>query len=87
MLPSPGPPRITLMSTTGSREPAMYDMPSAMRLMPGLELVTSTRAPAAEAPSAMLIAASSLSAWTKTRPSSGIRRAIHSRSSAWGVIG
>ena len=58
-----------------------------MRLMPGLELETRTLAPAADAPRAMLIAASSLSAWTKVRPSSGIRRAIHSRSSACGVIG
>ena len=62
-------------------------MPSAMRLNPGLEVETSTRAPVAAAPSAMLIAPISLSAWTKTRPSSGIRRAIHSSSSAWGVIG
>jgi hypothetical protein len=58
-----------------------------MRLIPGLELETRTLAPAAEAPRAMLIAASSLSAWTYARPSSGMRRAIHSRSSAWGVMG
>ncbi len=58
-----------------------------MRLMPGLELLTSTRFPHAAAPSPMLIAPSSLSAWTKTRPSWGMRLAIHSRSSAWGVIG
>ncbi len=55
--------------------------------MPGEDELTSTRAPVAAAPRAMLMAPSSDSAWTKGRPSSGIRRAIHSRSSAWGVIG
>ena len=35
---------------------------------------------------AMLIAPSSLSAWTNVRPSSGMRLAIHSRTSACGVI-
>ena len=85
--PRPGPPRMTLTSTMGSRDPAMYDIASAMRLMPGLELETRTLAPTAAAPSAMLMAPSSLSAWTYVRPSSGMRRAIHSRSSACGVIG
>ncbi len=46
-------------------------MPSAIRLMPGLELETRTRAPVAAAPRAMLMAPSSLSAWMKTRPSFG----------------
>ncbi len=50
--------------------------------MPGLELETNTRAPVAAAPRAMLIAPSSLSAWMKVRPSSGMRRAIHSSTSA-----
>ena len=58
-----------------------------MRLIPGEDELTMTRAPVAAAPSAMLIAPSSDSAWTNGRPSSGMRRAIHSRSSAWGVIG
>ena len=35
----------------------------------------------------MLMAATSLSACTKARPSSGMRRDIHSSSSVWGVIG
>ena len=39
--------------------------------MPGLDDETRTRAPVAAAPSAMLIAPSSLSAWTKTRPELG----------------
>jgi hypothetical protein len=58
-----------------------------MRLIPGLDEETRTRAPVAAAPSAILIAPISLSAWMKTRPTSGIRRAIHSSSSACGVIG
>ena len=65
----------------------MYDIASAMSEMPGEDELTMTRAPVAAAPMAMLIAPISLSAWMNTRPSSGIRRAIHSRSSAWGVIG
>ena len=62
-------------------------MASAIRLIPGDDELTRTRLPVAAAPRAMLMAASSLSAWMKTRPSSGIRRAIHSRISACGVIG
>jgi len=38
MLPSPGPPRITLTNTAGTSAPIMYEIPSSMRLKPG-ELV------------------------------------------------
>ena len=54
--------------------------------------LAAARALGADVPETVLvvgveIAPSSLSAWMNTRPSSGIRRAIHSRSSACGVIG
>ena len=62
-------------------------MPSAIREIPGLEEETRTRAPVAAAPRAMLMAPSSDSAWTKTRPTCGMRRAIHSSNSACGVMG
>ena len=73
MPPSPGPPRCTLTITQGRSLPAMYEMPSVLRLMPGEELDVITRTPAAAAPSTMLIAATSLSACKKTPPSLGIR--------------
>ena len=48
----------------------------AARLIPGEEELVMARAPAAAAPKIILIAASSDSLCTKTRPSSGMRRDI-----------
>ena len=45
------------------------------------------RMPEAAAPYTMLMAASSLSAWTKTLPCSGMCRDIYSGTSLWGVMG
>ena len=45
------------------------------------------RAPAAEAPSTMLMAAISLSDWMNTPPDSGMRLAMCSVSSFCGVMG
>ena len=46
-------------------------MPSCLRLMPGPLDDVMARAPAAEAPSTMLMAAISLSDWMKTPPDAG----------------
>ena len=87
MLPKPGPPRIMFTMTTGSSAPAIYVIPSCLRLMPGEEEEVITRAPQPAAPYAMLIAATSLSACRKTPPCSGMCRAKYSGISFCGVIG
>ena len=56
--------------------------------MPGLLDEVMARAPATDAPSTMLMAAISLSAWMKLAPgTSAIRFAMYSMSSFWGVMG
>ena len=50
MFPRPGPPRITSTTTAGTSEPMMYEMPSIIRLTPGLEEEVITRAPVQAAP-------------------------------------
>ena len=74
-------------STQGTCDAAMYDMPSIMRDTPGLDEDDITRAPVQAAPYTMLIAATSLSACRKTRPSSGMRRERYSSNSVCGVMG
>jgi hypothetical protein len=51
-----------LTTTAGSSDPAIYERPSCMRLIPGDDEDVMTRAPAADAPNAMLIDVISLSA-------------------------
>ena len=62
-------------------------MPSCFRATPGEEEEVMARMPEAAAPYTMLMAASSLSAWTKTLPCSGMCRDIYSGTSLWGVMG
>ena len=62
-------------------------MPSCLRLMPGPLDDVMARAPAAAAPSTMLMAAISLSDWMKTPPAPGMRRAMYSVISFCGVMG
>ena len=66
----PGPPRTMLTMTAGSSSATRYEMPSCLRLMPGPLDEVMARAPAAEAPSTMLMAAISLSDWMNTPPDS-----------------
>ena len=65
----------------------MYEMPSLLSEMPGDDDDVMTRAPAAEAPSTILMAAISLSACSDSPPRLGICFAIYSESSVCGVIG
>ena len=62
-------------------------MPSCLRLMPGPLDDVMARAPAADAPSTMLMAAISLSDWMKTPPAPGMRLAMYSVISFCGVMG
>jgi len=87
MLPMPGPPRTTLTMTPGSSSATRYEMPSCLRLMPGPLEDVIARAPAAAAPSTMLMAAISLSDWMNTPPAAGRRRAMYSVISFCGVMG
>ena len=89
MVPSPGPPLTTLTITQGSSAPAMYEIPSWKRDIPGLEEEVITLRPAEAAPNTMFIAASSLSAWRTTMPvrSSGFSSIRYSSTSDCGVIG
>ena len=61
--------------------------PAIIKLIPGLAEDVIARTPAQAAPYTMLIAATSLSAWTNTRPSSSMRFDMCSRASVWGVMG
>ncbi len=84
----PGPPLDMLTMTAGSSSAARYEMPSCLRLIPGLLDDVMARAPATLAPRTMLIAAISLSDWMNTPPgTSGSLRAMYSPSSFCGVIG
>ena len=87
MLPSPGPARMISAITAGSSAPARYEIPSAFRLMPGPDDAVMARRPVVAAPNTMLIAASSLSAWTMRRPAAGNFFAASCRISLAGVIG
>jgi len=88
MLPRPGPPRIMLTMTAGSSQAASVEIPSCLREIPGLEEEVMARAPAALAPTTMCMAATSLSDWTKTPPSTCRRRSdMYSGISFCGVIG
>ena len=62
-------------------------MPSCFRLMPGLDDEVMTRTPVAAPPTTMLMAAVSLSDWTKTPPARRRFAAMYSPSSFWGVMG
>ncbi len=83
----PGPPRTMSTTTAGSSSAARYEMPSCLRLIPGLLDEVIARAPATLAPRTILMAAISLSDWIKTPPVSGTRFAIYSVSSFCGVMG
>ena len=88
MLPRPGPPRDMFTITAGSWLAAMYEIPSCLRLMPGLDDDVIALAPVTLAPSTMLMAAISLSAWMNVHP--GLRprlAAMYSVSSVCGVMG
>ena len=87
MFPRPGPPRMMSTMTIGSSEPAAYDTPSIIRLMPGPEDPVMVLSPAEEVPYSMLMAASSLSACRKVPPHDGKSFAAVSASSLAGVIG
>jgi hypothetical protein len=73
--------------THGNSDPAMYDMPSCIRLSPGPDEALITRMPADDAPYTMLMAETSLSACKKVPPTSGIRSAAYSAISLAGVMG
>jgi len=88
MLPRPGPPLDMFTMTAGSSMADKKEMPSCLRLIPGLDEEVMALLPVMLAPITMLIAASSLSAWMKTPPSiSESLDAMYSVSSFWGVIG
>ena len=55
--------------------------------MPGPEEAVRARTPQAEAPMTMLMPESSLSAWTKDPPTSGMRQERYSMISLEGVMG
>jgi len=77
-----------LTMTAGSSSAARDEMPSCFREIPGLEDDVMARAPAAEAPSTILMAAISLSAWMKVPPlARRMLSAMYSVSSFWGVMG
>ena len=50
MFPRPGPPRITSTTTHGTSEQAIYEKPSCIRLMPGLDDDVMARTPVHAAP-------------------------------------
>ena len=64
--------------TAGSSAPIMYDMPSCLRLIPGLDEDVITRAPAPAAPYTIFIAATSLSACRNVPPTLGSRADMYS---------
>ena len=61
------------MMTPGKSEPAMYEIPSPLSEIPGLDEDVIARAPADAAPYTMLIAAISLSACRYVPPIFGMR--------------
>ncbi len=65
----------------------MYDSPSLLSEMPGLEDDVMLRTPADAAPYTMLMAATSLSACKNVPPIFGIRLAMYAAISVCGVIG
>ena len=74
--------------TAGNSRAARKEMPSCLRLIPGLEEEVIALPPAMLAPITMLMAAISLSAWMKTPPSSfESLSAMYSGNSFWGVMG
>ena len=60
MFPRPGPPRIMLTITAGSSIAARYEMPSCLRLIPGLEEEVMTRAPKSTSPDTLAAGALAL---------------------------
>ena len=86
-MPVDGPPRITSTTTTGISAVTASPMASVISDRPGPAVAVSAGTPPNEAPSAMLIDASSSSACTSTPPTLGSAGASHSSSSVAGVIG
>jgi hypothetical protein len=62
MLPNPGPPLDILTITAGSSQAAKYEIPSCLRLIPGLEDEVIVLTPARLAPYTIFMAEISLSA-------------------------
>ena len=87
MVPRPGPPRLTFTTRHGSSAQAMYDSPSCIRLIPGLDEEVIALAPAPAAPYTMLMAASSLYTCMTTITRSLASAVRYSRTSDCGVIG
>ncbi len=86
-IPVEGPVRAHSITTTGISSTPARPIASVISAWPGPEVAVMARTPANEAPSVIVIAASSSSAWTATPPKRGSCLAIHSRMSVAGVIG
>jgi hypothetical protein len=77
-----------LTMTAGSSKAERKEIPSCLRLIPGLEEEVITLTPAMLAPMTIWIEATSLSAWINTPPSNLESLSdIYSGTSFWGVIG
>jgi hypothetical protein len=77
-----------LAITAGNSKADRNEMPSCLRLIPGPEEEVITLPPAMLAPITIWMEAISLSAWTKTPPSSFESLSdMYSGISFWGVIG
>jgi hypothetical protein len=77
-----------LTMTAGSSQAAKKEIPSCLRLIPGLEEEVIARTPTMLAPYTMFMAAISLSAWTKAQSFFLARcAAIYSINSFCGVMG
>ena len=86
-MPVDGPPRMTSTTTTGTSALTASPMPSVISASPGPEVAVSDGTPANDAPTIMLIDASSSSACSSEPPTLASAGAIHSSSSVAGVIG
>ncbi len=87
MVPNPGPPLLTFTIRQGSWAAAIYEIPSCIRLIPGLDDEVITRAPAPAPPYTILMDATSLSAWRTIMPRLLPSSARYSKISDCGVIG
>jgi hypothetical protein len=76
-----------LTITAGSSLPAIYDMPSCINEIPGLEEEVIALIPAADAPKSILMDATSLSAWMNSPPNLGRCLERYSGISFCGVMG
>ena len=87
MLPSPGPPRITLTITPGTSAQHIAEIDSCISAIPQEDDEVIAFVPVVPAPITMLMEASSLSAVINTLPSFGRCFPMYSPISLWGVIG